>query len=382
MLRNYFLLFIFLLVVPAPLLAADLVNINTADKATLMTLTGLGGTGVKAQAVIDYRTQNGPFQKIEDIMNVSGIGQATFNGFKDRITVGDAAQTQTQTQPQTQATSTPTQTQVAVSLGGVGPPPITAQITADTVTAAGAGTYFAGEVFGTKGEPLSGARYIWNFGDGATAEGVHQMHTYVYPGSYDVELSVGYNYSSATARVLVVAKAPQVALVLQADNSLLVVNNSTQDLSLGEWSLESGHNTFVIPPDTLVHAQGGVRFAPLIMGFAAQRGALLRFPNNTTAATSTLANDSPLHGEQVALSTPPTDKTPVPMAKAPVAKITAAKTIDQAAAVVATPVSREVGWSYVVGLAAIIALGVVGTYYAYTKPKTVTEAAVDEFDIE
>src|SRR3989338_11145435 len=88
-LPNYFAAFTLLAaIVWAPLLsAAELVNINTADKATLMTLTGLGGTGVKAQAVIDYRTQNGPFANIEDIMNVSGIGTATFNGIKDYITV-------------------------------------------------------------------------------------------------------------------------------------------------------------------------------------------------------------------------------------------------------------------------------------------------------
>ena len=45
------------------------VNINIADKATLMTLTGIGD--VKAQAIIDYRTEHGPFATIENIKNIT-----------------------------------------------------------------------------------------------------------------------------------------------------------------------------------------------------------------------------------------------------------------------------------------------------------------------
>lgn len=63
------------------------ININIAGLEELDFLPGIGPS--KAQAIIDYRnTTNGPFQKIEDIMNVSGIKQATFDGFKDLITVG------------------------------------------------------------------------------------------------------------------------------------------------------------------------------------------------------------------------------------------------------------------------------------------------------
>jgi len=61
------------------------VNINTATTEELSTLPGIGPT--KAQSIIDYRTTNGPFQSIEDIKNVRGIGDATFEKLKDRITV-------------------------------------------------------------------------------------------------------------------------------------------------------------------------------------------------------------------------------------------------------------------------------------------------------
>ena len=61
------------------------VNINTANKEKLETLPGIGET--TAQKIIDYREANGKFNNIEDIKNVSGIGDAKFNSLKDKITV-------------------------------------------------------------------------------------------------------------------------------------------------------------------------------------------------------------------------------------------------------------------------------------------------------
>ena len=62
----------------------DLVNINTATLQELEALPGIGPT--LAQRIIDYRDQNG-FSAIEDIMNVSGIGQSIFDEIKNLITV-------------------------------------------------------------------------------------------------------------------------------------------------------------------------------------------------------------------------------------------------------------------------------------------------------
>ncbi len=61
------------------------VNINTASKEELMTLTGIGES--KATAIIDYRSKNGGFKCPEEIMNVSGIGEALYNKIKDNITI-------------------------------------------------------------------------------------------------------------------------------------------------------------------------------------------------------------------------------------------------------------------------------------------------------
>lgn len=62
------------------------ININEADKEALMTLNGIGDS--KAENILAYREENGLFKSIEDIKNVSGIGEATFNNLKDSIVVG------------------------------------------------------------------------------------------------------------------------------------------------------------------------------------------------------------------------------------------------------------------------------------------------------
>ncbi len=61
------------------------VNINTATAEELSTLPGIGPT--KAQGIIDYRTTKGPFRSIEEIKNVTGIGDITFEKLRDKITV-------------------------------------------------------------------------------------------------------------------------------------------------------------------------------------------------------------------------------------------------------------------------------------------------------
>ncbi|MDD6191016.1 MAG: ComEA family DNA-binding protein [Firmicutes bacterium] len=61
------------------------ININTADSGQLQELNGVGPA--TAQKIIDYRTQNGSFTSIEDIKNVSGIGDKTFEKLRDSITI-------------------------------------------------------------------------------------------------------------------------------------------------------------------------------------------------------------------------------------------------------------------------------------------------------
>ena len=68
------------------LLFAAQVNINTADAETLSSeLSGIGQS--KAEAIISYREQYGPYKNVEDLANVKGIGESTIDKNKSKMTV-------------------------------------------------------------------------------------------------------------------------------------------------------------------------------------------------------------------------------------------------------------------------------------------------------
>ena len=61
------------------------VNINTAGKEELMTLTGIGEA--KAESILKYRDENGKFGSIEELMEIEGIKEGVFGKIKDDITI-------------------------------------------------------------------------------------------------------------------------------------------------------------------------------------------------------------------------------------------------------------------------------------------------------
>lgn len=65
--------------------STNLININTADLNELQQLTGIGPS--KAQAIISYREENGLFQRLEDLLQVTGFGEKTFEKLKNMIKI-------------------------------------------------------------------------------------------------------------------------------------------------------------------------------------------------------------------------------------------------------------------------------------------------------
>lgn len=64
---------------------STLVNLNSADATQLESLSGIGE--VLAQRIIDYRTEHGPFTSVDQLLDVSGIGDATLAEIRDQVTV-------------------------------------------------------------------------------------------------------------------------------------------------------------------------------------------------------------------------------------------------------------------------------------------------------
>ncbi|MDR1855300.1 MAG: helix-hairpin-helix domain-containing protein [Azoarcus sp.] len=74
---------------PLSAMAADVININTADAATLQQINGIGPA--KASAIVEYRKTKGPFATVDDLVKVPGIGEKSLAQLKPQITVGAAS---------------------------------------------------------------------------------------------------------------------------------------------------------------------------------------------------------------------------------------------------------------------------------------------------
>lgn len=84
LLNTLILALVLLLPLAAP--AASPVNINTADKETL--ITAISGVGEKkAEAIIEYREQHGPFKSVDEITKIKGIGQGILDKNRENLSV-------------------------------------------------------------------------------------------------------------------------------------------------------------------------------------------------------------------------------------------------------------------------------------------------------
>lgn len=337
-----------------------------------MDLPGIGDA--KAQAIIDYRNgSDGPFETKEELMQVSGIKEGTYNPIKDLITVDGGESTDTtDTNTETESESTTENTESASTNSGSssnkGAPLKGVTITHDTVVAQ-APTTFISVVTDTKGAELTyGVRYWWNFGDGTTGVDASPVHTYQHPGTYTVTLRVTHKDLDVSTEKTVEVLASGITLSAPGDGSIALKNTTKATIDIGGWLLVDQDTIFTIPSGTRIAKGAEVRFARSVTGLSGTIFTKLLFPNGILAASvveaeknTPVVSAAPNYSNQKIVQQEPVLSTD----------------ISQSAAVAHTPFSSSaLPWA---GLVGVVTLGSIGTYYYTRRP--VTKAEAGEFDI-
>jgi len=156
-----------------------------------------------------------------------------------------------------------------------------------TGTVAGADAVFTASTVGLKKEPITNARYIWSFGDGAIEEGNPVYHTYHYPGSYVVVVSVASGEWGATDRKDVVVTAPMLAVtnIKEGPDGFIEIKNAGKtDIDLSRWFLGVNGTFFMFPSETILRAGKAVPFPSAITKLLATADAVLLYPNGKVVA--------------------------------------------------------------------------------------------------
>lgn len=158
-------------------------------------------------------------------------------------------------------------------------PTIKAYAGQDRNTVAGSIVSLLGWGIGLTDKPIESARFLWNFGDGETAEGRTVEHIFRFPGTYIIGLHVmsGEYAASDYATVIVAPNQVRIAEVVSGEAGFVRLENpSAMAIDIGGWRLEEGMAHFILPPRT--------RIAPR---------AAAALPNETTRLALTALGISP-----------------------------------------------------------------------------------------
>ena len=268
------------LFVPA-LAHAALININTADAALLDSLPGIGPS--YAARIIDYRTTHGPFARIEDIQNVSGIGPSTFADIKSFITVGDAS-----VPPPAVASSTPPTATASGSASTYVPPPATlfVEIRGDGTAGLGIPLRLSARVTTKSGTADTAAQVSWSFGDGSSGTGTAVEKIYRFVGTYLVTVTANDGSTQARGELAITVKPAKVRLLPVTGDGITIVNDSSDRLDLSGWRLLSEIGSFRIPEGTVILPESSVLFPFTITNLPFAFEVTLLYPDGILAARS------------------------------------------------------------------------------------------------
>ncbi len=137
---------------------------------------------------------------------------------------------------------------------------------------AGARIAFYGRAYGLSGAEISGIDFYWNFGDGKKDYGQRVHHSYFFPGSYIVNLTVKSGHFTGETRLKVEVIEPPIEIVEVKESKrgemgyIKVKNNSDHILNLEDWMLFADGEHFLIPEKTFIDKGGELIFPNNITG--------------------------------------------------------------------------------------------------------------------
>ncbi len=185
------------------------------------------------------------------------------------------------------------------SISPLPPPQIAVSAGGDRMALAGSEVAFSGRAKGPKGEALSAVRFIWNFGDGAVAEGAAVVHIYRIPGAYRVGLAASSGEQSASDyfTVTVVPNKVEIADVLSGEEGYVrIANHSDAEIDLGRWMLEDSEGArFTLHAGTRIARSGEAAFMNGATGILKNKGSSavrLLFPNGSPAFEYRIASST------------------------------------------------------------------------------------------
>ena len=133
------------------------------------------------------------------------------------------------------------------------------------------------------GKSVSGAKYSWTFGDGASGDGSEIDHTYLFTGEYNVVLNSSSGDEDAVDITKVKIVSPQIKMTAN-DSYLEFINENNFDLNIGEWKILGNEREYLIPKDTILSALGSIKISNSLLAEVYVGGKIsLVYPDNQTA---------------------------------------------------------------------------------------------------
>ncbi len=172
------------------------------------------------------------------------------------------------------------------------PPPVPslyADAGGDRTVIAGADVEFDGRAYDKDQKTLESTvtRFMWNFGDGVTAEGPSVLHHFVYPGRYAVVLSIANDRFSVADHIIVAAEPAALAFSALPDGGVAIENKAGHDLDLSGWIVRQDAGPFsakfILPEHSMILAGATMRIEHVVLNFRAAVDSSLTYPNGTVA---------------------------------------------------------------------------------------------------